>query len=82
MATRRRTPVERCRDKDWAFASTPGGVESIEGSHAALETLKRERAKKKNGEPSELMDLLIAYDWNENFHLGLGGAAGANEGST
>ena len=45
----------------------------------ALATVEVERAKRKRGEASELMDLLIAYDWNENFQLGLGGAAGPNE---
>jgi len=30
---------DRRRDNDWAFASTPGGVESIEGGHSAVETL-------------------------------------------
>lgn len=34
-----KTLDQRLTDNDWAFASTPGGVESIEGSHAALETL-------------------------------------------
>jgi len=36
----------------------------------ALATLERERAKRRAGEPSELMDLLIAYDWKENFAIG------------
>ena len=36
---RTRTLEERRRDNDWTFASTPGGVESIEGSQAAVETL-------------------------------------------
>ena len=36
---------------------------------AALGTLRSEREKRKRGEPSELMDLLIAYDWNESFAL-------------
>jgi hypothetical protein len=35
-----------------------------------LATLEQERAKRRQGEPSELMDLLIAYDWNANFALG------------
>ncbi len=35
----------------------------------ALATIEAERAKKKRGESSELMDLLIAYDWNESFKL-------------
>ena len=38
----------------------------------ALATVDTERAKRKRGEPSELMDLLIAYDWNESFKLGAG----------
>jgi DMSO reductase family type II enzyme iron-sulfur subunit len=42
---------------------------------AALATVEAERAKRKRGEASELMDLLIAYDWNESFGLGEGGAA-------
>ena len=33
----------------------------------ALETLKAERAKMKKGEKSELMELLIAYRWQEMF---------------
>lgn len=37
----------------------------------ALETIRGERAKRKAGQPSELNDLLIAYDWNENFKLGV-----------
>ena len=32
-------------------------------------TVEAEREKKKHGKPSELMDLLIAYDWNENFRI-------------
>ena len=36
---------------------------------AALATVEAEREKRKRGEPSELMDLLIAYDWNESFKL-------------
>ena len=31
----------------------------------ALDTLKREMEKKRRGEPSELMDTLIVYHWNE-----------------
>jgi len=50
--------------------------------HEALATVEAERARRKRGEPSELMDILIAYDWNENFHLGLGGSAGPDEGRT
>jgi DMSO reductase family type II enzyme iron-sulfur subunit len=49
-------------------------VETLEGLfgppvRAALATLEAERAKRKRGEPSELMDLLIAYDWNDMFKL-------------
>jgi len=47
----------------------------------ALATVEAERAKRKRGEPSELMDLLIAYDWNESFQLGAGGSAWPREGS-
>ena len=50
------------------------------GVRDALATVDSERAKRKRGEPSELMDLLIAYDWNENFQLGAGGAAMPSEG--
>ena len=45
----------------------------------ALATVEAERAKRKRGEASELMDILIAYDWNESFQLGMGGAAEPNE---
>ena len=31
--------------------------------------MEAERAKRKQGKPSELMDLLIAYDWNESFRI-------------
>jgi hypothetical protein len=31
--------------------------------------VEAERAKKKQGQSSELMDLLIAFDWNENFRI-------------
>jgi DMSO reductase family type II enzyme iron-sulfur subunit len=34
-----------------------------------LSLLETERDKRKQGKPSELMDLLIAYDWNDNFKL-------------
>jgi len=46
-------------------------LESLFGAAVgpALTTLEGERAKRKRGEPSELMDLLIAYDWNESFAL-------------
>jgi DMSO reductase family type II enzyme iron-sulfur subunit len=35
----------------------------------ALQVLQAERQKTKQGQKSELMDLLIAYDWNQNFAL-------------
>lgn len=35
----------------------------------ALSVLREQRAHKKRGESSELMDLLIAYHWNKNFAL-------------
>ncbi|MBT4521874.1 MAG: respiratory nitrate reductase subunit beta [Halieaceae bacterium] len=35
----------------------------------ALSTLETERNKRKRGEASELMDILIAYNWNDNFKL-------------
>jgi len=38
--------------------------------HDALAIVKVEREKSKRGENSELMDILIAYDWNDNFALG------------
>jgi DMSO reductase family type II enzyme iron-sulfur subunit len=46
-------------------------LESLFGSAVgpALDALNRERAKRRRGDASELMDLLIAYDWNENFRL-------------
>ena len=34
-----------------------------------LSVVEAERDKRKRGEPSELMDILIAYDWNDNFKL-------------
>ncbi|WP_092995242.1 4Fe-4S dicluster domain-containing protein [Thiohalomonas denitrificans] len=39
------------------------------GVGAALETLREEMAKKNRGEPSELMDLLIAYRHGDMFRL-------------
>jgi DMSO reductase family type II enzyme iron-sulfur subunit len=39
------------------------------GVLAAQNIVEDERAKRKAGKPSELMDLLIAYDWNDNFKL-------------
>ena len=49
----------------------PAYLESLFGKdvHQALATVEAERAKKKQGQPSELMDLLIAFDWNENFRI-------------
>jgi len=38
----------------------------------ALEKLAAERDKRRRGEPSELMDLLVAYDWHQSFALGSG----------
>jgi len=44
-------------------------LESLFGPrvHQALGTLKAEMQKKRNGEKSELMDLLIVYHWKEMF---------------
>ena len=39
------------------------------GVGPALATLESERGKRRQGRPSALMDLLIAYDWNESFKL-------------
>jgi hypothetical protein len=49
----------------------PAYLESLFGPdvHQALATVEAERAKKKQGQSSELMDLLIAFDWNENFRI-------------
>ena len=46
-------------------------LESLFGAavHPALETLRAERAKRRRGEPSELMHLLIAFEWHQNFRL-------------
>jgi hypothetical protein len=38
----------------------------------ALRVVRDERARRRRGEPSELMDLLIAYDWNASFRLPVG----------
>lgn len=59
-------------------------VETLEGLFGppvreALATLTAERAKRKRGEASELMDLLIAYDWNEMFKLDATAGAAARE---
>ena len=35
----------------------------------ALDVLRAEREKRRHGQASELIDLLIAYDWNKNFKL-------------
>jgi DMSO reductase family type II enzyme iron-sulfur subunit len=49
----------------------PAYLESLFGKrvHQALATIEAERAKKKQGKPSELMDLLIAFDWNKSFAI-------------
>ncbi len=39
------------------------------GVRDSLALLESEREKRKRGEPSELMDILIAYNWNDNFKL-------------
>jgi DMSO reductase family type II enzyme iron-sulfur subunit len=62
-------------------------IETLEGLFGprvrnALATVEAERAKRKRGEPSELMDLLIAYDWNESFKLGAGGEVWPREEAT
>lgn len=46
-------------------------LESLFGAdvHHALDILREQRSLKKAGNGSELMDLLIAYDWNRNFAL-------------
>jgi hypothetical protein len=46
-------------------------LESLFGPRVkeVLDLLHAERDKKKRGEQSELMDLLIAYNWNDNFKL-------------
>jgi DMSO reductase family type II enzyme iron-sulfur subunit len=47
-------------------------LESLFGPrvHRALETLAAERERRRRGEPSELMDLLIAREWARSFELG------------
>ena len=56
---------------------SPTYLESLFGKdvHRVLAIVEAERAKKKQGKPSELMDLLIAYDWNENFRIPQQGSA-------
>lgn len=46
-------------------------LESLFGKKVtvAMDTIKAEREKSQRGEKSELMDLLIAYDWHQNFKL-------------
>lgn len=46
-------------------------LESLFGPavHSALDVLRQQRQLKKQGEHSEVLDLLIAYDWNKNFAL-------------
>ena len=39
------------------------------GVDTAMATLVAEREKRKRGEPSELMDTLISYVWEDNFKL-------------
>jgi len=45
----------------------PEYLESLFGSevHGALETLKAEMERRRRGEPSDLMDILIMYEWKE-----------------
>jgi DMSO reductase family type II enzyme iron-sulfur subunit len=45
----------------------------------ALATLEAERARRRRGESSELMDLLIAYDWHASFKLDAGSDVLARE---
>ncbi len=52
-----------------------------DGVRPALETLRREIDKRKRGEPSELMDILIAYRHAEMFRLGTPEQAGAGRRS-
>jgi hypothetical protein len=40
-----------------------------DGVDQALATLEAEMAKRQRGEPSELMDLLIAKDWKSLFKI-------------
>ncbi|BFM15641.1 nitrate reductase subunit beta [Maricurvus nonylphenolicus] len=40
-----------------------------EEAERAVDIVKQEREKKKQGLESELMDILIAYNWNDNFKL-------------
>ncbi len=56
-------------------------LESLFGTevHAALDTIRRERERRRRGEPSELMDLLIARDWRRSFALGPDPMANAEE---
>jgi hypothetical protein len=37
-----------------------------------MATIRGEREKRRRGEPSELMELLIAYDWKKSFALSPG----------
>ena len=39
------------------------------GAKDAMDTIKAEREKKRRGEESELMDILIAYHWDEIFKI-------------
>lgn len=55
-------------------------LESLFGQpvRGALDVLKAEREKSQSGGKSELMDLLIAYDWHQNFKLSESGHAQAH----
>lgn len=50
----------------------PAYLEQLFGPqvHTALQKLRTERDKKRRGEESELMDILIAWRWSDNFALG------------
>jgi hypothetical protein len=39
------------------------------GAETALDTLRNEMEKRMRGEPSELMDLLIAKEWKSLFNI-------------
>ena len=38
-----------------------------DGVHRVLDVIRAEREKRKNGKPSELMDLLISRKWKDRF---------------
>jgi len=55
---------------DFSEPRIPAGyLESLFGPevHSALEILHAEMKKTREGGQSELMDLLIAYEWSDNF---------------